>query len=284
MVSRSVEIHAHRGGRSRFPENSIPAVLAAAELGITAVELDLLVSGDRRIVVSHDPWMSARWCRCPSSLLSSVGSRERLVLYSMPYDLIRRCECLSAGASHRAVKPLLCDLVEAVERSACAVPGRPPLIYNLEVKSWPEYDGVYHPPPDEYVRLLLDQPCLAAVRSRVRFQSFDVRILRQLHVQDPFLPLGLLVGPDEDVHRKVVTSGCMPSFVLPHESAVTRELVAGLHRRGSRVIAWTVNDPARMSVLLSLGVDGLITDDPAAALSLLSEAGRAVKGGGKSVH
>src|SRR5690606_42115468 len=99
-----------------LPENTIPAFLLAVDLGVTTVELDVVVSGDRRIVVSHDPWFDARVCRAPDGGRLSPDPARRRLLYSMPCDTIAQYDC--GGRGHPdfpeqrpmvAVKPLLVE-------------------------------------------------------------------------------------------------------------------------------------------------------------------------------
>ncbi len=274
MYRHSIEIHAHRGGRDLFPENSMSAFLRSADLGVTAIELDLVISSDHRIVVSHDPWMNERLCLSPDGAELKESDRECFRLYGMTYEQIRSFDCGKADPdfpSQQAIagcKPLLSDVFDAVE-TACASRGRPgSMVYNLEVKSWPERVGVYHPAPDLYARFLVDGILSSGVESRIRLQSFDVHLLDALNRLFPGLSLGLLVAPGGDVEKLLAQLSCVPEFVNPFFGDVTVKLVGELHARQFRTVPWTVNEADDMLKLISMGVDGLITDYPERAAGI----------------
>ncbi len=274
MDSHSVEIHAHRGGRDVFPENTIPAFLRAAELGVTAIELDLVISSDHRIVVSHDPWMNESLCYAPDGSELQESDRERFRLYTLTYDRIREFPCgrpdpaFPSQQGTDACKPLLSDVFDAVE-NRCASLGRPcAMVYNLEVKSWPDRIGLYHPSPDIYARALVDVVLVSGLQNRVRLQSFDVFMLDELSRIAPGLRLGLLVAPGGDVAASLAGLSCIPAYVNPFFGDVTSELVDLLHARHFRIVPWTVNEPDDMRELILMGVDGLITDYPERAIGI----------------
>jgi glycerophosphoryl diester phosphodiesterase len=272
-----IEIHAHRGARDIRPENTMSAFLQAVDAGVTALEMDVVVSKDQCLVVSHDPWMRPDICRGPQGVVLAADYRSRYRLYSMSYDDISRFDCGYPSADFpdqiyvKSVKPLLGDVVPEVENH-CRCRQRSCLVlYNIELKSWPEYDGLYHPPPDEYARLVAGFYRECGVNDRVRVQSFDHRLLQAVHRLVPELATGLLVDQGQQVMNSLDRLGYLPDFVNPRENLVTRRLVSDIHRRGPGIIPWTVNTPGRMLELLSLGVDGLITDYPRKAMNLLAE-------------
>lgn len=268
------EIHAHRGARSFFPENTLPAFLKAVELGVDAIELDLCVSRDKKLVVSHDPFMTPGRCIDPSGFPVTAGDRDRYRLYSMASTDIVRFDCGSVSGDFpgqrrvRAHKPLLEEVLGAVEGRLSEMNRPKGIRYNLEVKSWARGDGVLHPEPEEYACLVCDLLERAGVALRAIVQSFDARILREVSriAQDP--ALGLLVRGDGDVKAALDGLGFVPDYLNPRYSLVSRELVESLHALGVRVVPWTVNDFSEMRELVGMGVDGIITDVPEVALGL----------------
>jgi glycerophosphoryl diester phosphodiesterase len=258
------EIQAHRGARAYYPENTIPAFCKAADLGCCVIELDLIVSKDRRIIVSHDPWLPSR----------SGDALARSYLYSMPYDEIARSECGIPSQEFPgqqrivACRPTLSAVFDEVEKHLCRI-GRPGgMVYNLEVKSWRELDGVAHPDPATYAALVIGEIRDSGLESRIRLQSFDGRMVAASHRLMPEISHGLLV---EDPSVFGTIPGCpgfVPEYVNPHFSLVDRTLVEKLHGLGSKVVVWTVNLPEEMIRMKRLGVDGLITDHPETALNL----------------
>lgn len=275
MLRRLLEIHAHRGARSFFPENTIDAFLKAVELGVNAIELDLCICGDNSVVVSHDPYMQAGLCVAPDGRVLTKRDEARYLLYNMKYADIARFDCGRPSAKFpgqqkiRAVKPLLDDVFSMVERQCKKMQVKSGVIYNLEVKSRKEGDGRLHPPPREYAELVTAAVERSGVSSHVRVQSFDARILMEVRKKMPSLDLGLLVNRRQDPETELNKLGFKPDYLNPFFPMADPKLVEMLHERGIGIVPWTVNSPARMKELAAMGVDGIITDYPERALEVL---------------
>ncbi|MEI6639321.1 MAG: glycerophosphodiester phosphodiesterase [Chlorobium sp.] len=280
------EIQAHRGARALFPENTIPAFCCAASLGARVVELDLMVSKDHQIVVSHDPWLPAP-PRSEEQREPLKGDCGRSMLYAMPYADIALFDCARPHPSFpqqaRMVtcKPLLSTVFREVDAFMADAGLGGSMLYNLEIKSWPDKDGLLHPPPAQYAELVVQLVEVAALSDRVRIQSFDERVVREAWKLNPELCYGLLIDYDHGhgnhhagaagaVRRLLSRAGFLPAYLNPHHSLVDRELTDLLHERGIRMIPWTVNDPGEMLAMHHIGADGIITDYPDRAIALFS--------------
>lgn len=258
------EIQAHRGARAFFPENTIPAFCKAVDLGCPVIELDLVASQDRRIIVAHDPWLHGT---------PGVDSSRRN-LFQMSWAQISRFDCglpNPAFPSQQrivAVRPLLAEVFRELEAHLERV-GRPGgLVYNLEVKSRPGQEGLLFPPPEEYARLVVEEIHAAGMQARVRLQSFDSRIVAEAHRIASGLCFGLLAEAQSELDAFPASTGFVPAYVNPHHRLVDEALVGRLHGYGCKVVAWTVNDPDGMVRMRRLGVDGIITDHPEVALAM----------------
>jgi len=257
------EIQAHRGARAFYPENTLQAFCKAADLGCRVIELDLIVSKDHRIIVSHDPWVP-----------STPDAPPRRYLYSMHYDEIAGFDCGEPSPDFpfqsriRAVRPTLREVFCTVEEHLSRI-GRPSeMVYNLEVKSWPELDGVAHPDPASYAALVIKEIAGSGLENRVRLQSFDDRILTEAKSMMPGLCYGLLVEDTAVLDSFPARPGYVPEYVNPQLSLVDEMLLARLHGYGAMVVVWTVNRTEDMLRMKRLGADGLITDHPEVALCL----------------
>ena len=268
------EIQAHRGGRTLFPENTLQAFCYAASLGIRVLELDLVVSKDHQIVVSHDPWLSAPLCSDPCGLRLSAEDRLRYVMYEMTYADIASFDC---GLIHpsfpgqlriASFKPLLSTVFREVDAYIASVGMKGRMIYNLEIKSWPDKDGIFHPPPDHYAALVVELVKAAGLSLRVRIQSFDERVVREAWKVNPRLCYGLLIEETKNTGRLLHELGFVPRYVNPHFSLVEPEMAEALHREGISMIPWTVNQPEEMLAMQQLGAEGIITDYPERAIAL----------------
>jgi glycerophosphoryl diester phosphodiesterase len=156
----------------------------------------------------------------------------------------------------------------AVESHLAKIGGAPAMIYNIEVKSWPRKDGVFHPEPCSYAQLLNAAIEGSGLAARIRLQSFDYRIVRELWKLSPEWCYGLLVDDLAGIGASLKGLGFAPAFLNPHYTLVDESLVHSLHEQGLRVIPWTVNDIDDMLLMKHSGVDGIITDHPEVALNL----------------
>ncbi len=268
------EIQAHRGGRALFPENTLQAFCHAASLGIRVLELDLLVSNDHQIVVSHDPWLSAPLCSDRYGQPLSVEDRLRYILYEMRYADIASFDCGKPHPSFpeqvrvAAFKPLLSTVFSEVDSCMASAGMKRQMIYNLEIKSWPDKDGLFHPSPDRYAALVVQLVEAAGLSLRVRIQSFDERVVREAWRLNPRICYGLLIEEAKNTSQLFRKLGFVPRYVNPHFSLVDREMTEGLHEQGIAMIPWTVNRRDEMMAMKQIGADGIITDYPERAIAL----------------
>jgi glycerophosphoryl diester phosphodiesterase len=261
------EIQAHRGARAFYPENTLEAFRKAADLGCPVIELDLAVSQDHQLVVSHDLWI-------PDSRFPQSGRRRKRLLYDMPYEEIAAYDCGMVSPDFpeqiriHACKPRLGEVFASVERHLGQL-GRPgAMIYNLEVKSLPGRDGIEHPSPDLYAALVMDAIQRSGLVSRIRVQSFDYRILQESNRLDRRLSYGLLIDTPGVLQPMLGRLAFAPEYVNPRVSLLDGQFVEALHDEGFRVVAWTVNSRVEMLRMKRIGADGIITDHPELALSL----------------
>lgn len=258
------EIQAHRGARAFYPENTIPAFCKAADLGCRVIELDLCVSQDHRIVVSHDPWLNE----------AQGASVTRRLLYTMPYERITEFDCGTPSPDFprqqriRAHRPSLTEVFREVEAHLDRSGRTGAMTYNLEVKSKPGLEGVVFPAPDDYASLVVSGILGSGLSGRVRLQSFDSRVVAAAHRLAPDLCYGYLVDALSALDEFFGCLGFVPAYVNPHHTLVDRALVERLHGFGCRVVVWTVNEPEEMVRMRRLGADGIITDHPEVALAL----------------
>jgi len=273
---KPLDIQGHRGARGLYPENTIPAFVYAAELGVTTLEMDVVVSADGRLVVSHEPWMSSEICSHPDGSPVTAEEQMSLNLYKMTYDEIKRFDCGSRGNAGfpqqekmAAAKPLLSEVFDTIEKRIRQKKLKP-VHYNIETKCSVQGDNIYHPAPTEFVKLLLDELRKRNLEKRVIVQSFDVRTLKELDRLDHRIRLALLVSKRK-VDANLTALGFDPDIYSPDYRLVDEKLIRQLHDRDIQVIPWTVNDTAAMKKLIAMGVDGIITDYPDIAMELSRE-------------
>lgn len=254
----------HRGCRGVMPENSVPAFLKALDYReVTTLELDLAVSKDNRLIVSHEPWFNPAICRLPGGDSIPRPDAEKYLIYQLTAAEIRAFDCGSQGnprfpeqQRQKTYKPTLQEVVEAVRAT------RPDIRWNIEIKSQPEWDGLRHPPVEEFARLVIAELRALGIEKNAVVQSFDMRALRAMHRQAPQIPLAFLIENLKGFDSNIDKLGFTPAIYSPYYQFVSKKLVRQCHAKEMKLIPWTVNDVASMRGLIRLGVDGIITDYP----------------------
>ncbi len=266
--AQSIDLQGHRGARGLLPENTVPSLLLAVDLGVSTVELDVVIASDSQVVVSHEPWFSHEICTKPDGVPVTESEARELNIFRMNYSEVKRYDCGSRGNERfpqqrkmAVSKPLLSDAIEAVERHA-ATTDRTPVYYNVEIKSRLEGDNNYHPAPATFARLVYQVLLDTDVLERSTIQSFDPRSLEAVRRIDSSVTLALLVDNELGLADNLARLSFRPEIYSPNYRLVDRSLVDAVHAMGVRVIPWTVNETAEMESLLHLGVDGIITDYP----------------------
>jgi glycerophosphoryl diester phosphodiesterase len=144
----------------------------------------------------------------------------------------------------------------------------PAVRYNIEIKSTPDGDGIYHPAPKEFVAKVLEVVKAGGIMDRTTVQAFDVRALQEAKAQAPSIPVAFLLSETKGFEKDLEKLGFTPEIYSPYFRLVNAEMVENCRANGIRIIPWTVNDENDMNDLLELGVDGIITDYPDIALTL----------------
>ena len=271
------DFEGHRGARGLLPENTIPAFLKALELGVTTLEMDVVITKDHQVVLSHEPYLSSEICSKPDGTAISPSEEKSSNIYMMTFAELSRYDCGKRGHARfpqqqpqPATKPLLRDVIQSVEK-VCQERGLPPVFYNIETKSTPAGDGVFHPRPSEFARLVYEEVKQNGVLDRTIFQSFDERTLESLHALDSDLYFCLLVENSDGLEKNLARLSFQPQIYSPYYKLVSPELVRDVRRRGMKLIVWTVNTLEEMKHLKAMGVDGIITDYPNLKSALVSE-------------
>ncbi len=268
LLKANFDWQGHRGCRGLLPENSIPAFLKALELGVTTLELDLAVSRDSQLIVSHEPWMNADICMKANGSAVEKGEEEKLLIWQMTAEEVQKCDCGSRGnprfweqKAMRTVKPTLRQVVEAVRKQADFL--RKPLpLFNIEIKSQPDFDNKRTPSISAFAKLVFDEIKALKVADRSCIQSFDPRSLEAIHKLNPKQTTALLVENGNGLSKNLKRLTFKPTIYSPYFLLISKATVDSSHAENIKIIPWTVNDTAAMRQLINIGVDGIITDYP----------------------
>lgn len=262
------DIQGHRGARGLMPENTIPAFLIALDSGVTTIELDVVVTKDKQLVVSHEPWMSASICYDSTGGIIPDKDARKYNIYQMTYAEVMKFDCGSKPNDEfpeqqriAAAKPLLRDVIIAVENRIKSY-NYYEVDYNIEIKSNPDSDKKFHPAIEEYSDLVYELMDEYIPMERLVIQSFDFRVLKYWHRKYPEIRLAALVENTRSIDANLEQLGFHPFAYSPYYKLIDKAKVQYLHTKRIRVIPWTVNDTRDMLALKGMGVDGLITDYP----------------------
>jgi glycerophosphoryl diester phosphodiesterase len=270
MGSPAFDKQGHRGCRGLMPENTIPAMIRAIDLGVTTIEMDVVISKDKKVVLSHDLRFSSEISTPPGGKPLSASEEKNYVLYQMDYDEIRTWDVgmkplfrFPKQQKMKAYKPLLDELIDSVE-TYIKSKGLKPVQYNIETKCSASGDGVLHPGPEEFTDLLMEVVNRKKIGKRTIIQSFEERTLRVMHKKYPGIRTSYLIEGTETktVEQNISTLGFKPDIYSPEYRLATPELVKYCKSNGMKLIVWTVNDLEQIRRQKELGVDGIISDYP----------------------
>nr|WP_254448818.1 glycerophosphodiester phosphodiesterase family protein [Spirosoma rhododendri] len=275
----SFDIEGHRGCRGLMPENTIPAFIKALDLGVTTLEMDVVISQDKQVVVSHDPYFNADFSIAPDGKPVDKARQKELNLYRLAYDEIRRYDTGSNGNPKfpeqqrlKAYKPLLSEVIERVEAYR-QVHNLPPVAYNIELKSEASEYNISQPEPAPFCDLVQTVLKDRLPANRIIIQSFDFAVLKHWKQQAdaghyPTVRLAALVENLRGAEKNLAELGFKPAIYSPYYRLLSRKTIQSLHEQGIQVIPWTVNQRKDMERLKRWGIDGLITDYPDRAVGL----------------
>jgi glycerophosphoryl diester phosphodiesterase len=299
------DIEAHRGGRALFPENTLASFANALSMGVDTLEMDIGVTRDGVIVVSHERGLNPDLARgADGKYVAPPG----LPLVQLRLEDVKKYDVgkIRPGSAYaakfpdqRAVPgakiPTLKEVIDLVRKS-----GDSHVRLNIETKIDPSHPGE-SPDPERFVALLLDLLQAERFSDRVMVQSFDWRTLQLVQKLAPAIPTVYLtvqagtaptVFPDK---ASVWTAGFDPAehgksipatiraaggaIWSPYFGDVNPALISESHALGLKVVVWTVNKPADMARLIEMGVDGIISDHPDLLRKAAAEKGIALPKG-----
>ena len=271
----NVEIQGHRGDRGNFPENTIPAFLSAIKKGVDVIEMDVVISKDHQVVVSHEPFMSSLYMLQPNGEPISKENEKDFNLFQMNYDSIKQFDSGSKGNKKflqqkkmKAYKPLLTEVIDTVE-AFIKKEKIPAVKYNIEIKSEAKEYGKSQPSPKEFVALVTEVLKNKQIQHRVILQSFDVNILEEIHLHFSDFKLAYLVETGNYEQNKSLLS-FQPDIYSPFYPLLShKSMVEEIQQESIAVIPWTVNKKQAILKMLDFKVNGIITDYPERAITSL---------------
>lgn len=265
------DLQAHRGGRGEATEQSLRAFARSLELGVSTLELDVVLTRDRQPLVWHDPTIAAE--KCADTAPAFAGDPQYPYVGKLVHDLtlaqIRTLDCGRrlddfpnaevVPGNRIATLPQVFALADSYRADAVR--------YNIETKV-----DADEPEPQEFVDVILEAVRAAGKVERVDIQSFDWRTLPLVHRAEPSIPLVALYDEQTRADPLIGALTVGADAVSPDYRLVAgKPYVDRAHALGLKVIPWTVDDVDAMRRQIGYGVDGIITDYPTALRGVLAE-------------
>ncbi len=294
--STHFDLQGHRGARGLLPENTLPAYEQALRIGVTTLELDVGVSSDGVVVISHDRALnpeitrdaSGQWLPAPM-LVNSLTFKQ---LQSYDVGRINPASQYAKRFPEQVPRdgtrmPALAELFDSVKSTQVQ--------FNIETKISPEKPAETVS-PEVFVDKLLAVVQAHGMGQRVTIQSFDWRTLALVQQRAPGMRTAYLTAQQpwtDNIKPKTADSARwtglirvenhsdVPSMVKaagggiwsPYFADITPALVQKAQSLGLKVVPWTVNAEKDLQTVIDLKVDGLISDYPDRARALLLKAG-----------
>ena len=281
QVKYITDVQAHRGGMGLYPEESLAAMINAVNLGVNTLEMDLCITQDKEVVLSHDKFFHHRYATRPDGTPVMAGE-ERVYLWNTPYEEVLKWDVGSKANPdwpekncQPAVKQRAAEVIDAVE-AYCKEKGLPPMKYNIEIKSDPDYEegveGRDWPHYKEFTDLCMAMLDARGLGDRLIIQCFDERALNYINEKYPGHILAyLLEGYEKDVDEAMSKLDFTPQWLSPEHDNVDAELMEYAHNHGMKVVTWTVDDKDEMRRLIGLGVEAIISNYPDRLLEVVKE-------------
>lgn len=264
----ALDVQGHRGCRGLMPENTTEGFLKAIEIGVSTLEMDVVISGDMQVIVSHEPYFNHEISTKPDGTPVKKAEELDLNIYKMSFEEIQSFDVgllthprFPDQKKIKCHKPALKEVIIQSE-SYTAEKNLQPVKYNIEIKRVPSYDHTYHPEASVFVQLVYKVITDNGIRDRTTIQSFDATSLKEVKKLDNQISTALLVDFSEQYLSKIDELGFIPEILSPHYMLVNTAMKDYCISHRIKLIPWTVNTEQQIQKLLEIGVDGIISDYP----------------------
>ena len=255
-------VHGHRGARALRPENTIPAFQYAIDIGVDFLEMDVAVTKDNVLVISHDPHINKVICQ---------GPHPGIAIHELTLAELREYDCGALKNPHfPKQQPVPGTLIPTLDEVLSLGAGNS-VQFNIEIKSFPDHPDLT-PPPDVFAKMMFDVIRKHKMESRSIVQSFDFRTLRAMKQLAPDIRLAALWEGKKRPFVEIAQEA-MAGIISPEYGLATPDQVKLSQAAGLEVVPWTADTPEAWQKLIDAGVNAIITDDPAALMAYLQQKG-----------
>lgn len=260
--AETVKIFGHRGCRGLYPENSLEAFDHAINLGVDGIEWDVVVSGNKELIISHEPYLDGAYCLGQNDNELSGSAGKKINFYQLDTREIQQFDCGSKFYAKfpeqkkiKTFKPTVKEAFNQLNLKNVTI--------LFEIKSESADYNIYQPSPEEFAAIIKDEIKDFKYKENVIFMSFDPVLLEELHKTLPdHKYVYLTYKPFTSVNKFLKQLSFVPDALGMYHPTIKKKDVRLLHAKNISVYAWTVNKTSQSEKLVRYGVDGIITDYP----------------------
>ncbi|MBN8555570.1 MAG: glycerophosphodiester phosphodiesterase [Deltaproteobacteria bacterium] len=261
----AIEIHGHRGARARRPENTLPAFEYAMKIGADVLELDMNITKDLKIVVSHDSFISPRLC-----LDEKKNPAKKIPIYSLTLEEVKKFDCGSIKNSKFPDQVPVPGAKIPTLDEVFNLAGPSKIQFNIETKIDPRVPDL-SPSPEVFAKLVVDEIEKHHLVSRVVLQSFDYRTLEEAKKLNPKIRISMLIQNSDLPNWLKIAEKLQAEIISPEFVWLNSPIVEEAHAAKLKVIPWTLHSKSEWREAKAWNVDGIITDDPEALKDYLNQ-------------
>lgn len=232
-----IQVTSHRGFSHDVPENTMPAIVKAIEEQADYIEVDVRVTKDGELVLLHD-----------NNLNRTTGVNKRI--WNITYEEIAELDAGSwLGAEFGGIKiPTLREIFELSKGK---------VMLNLDLKYRSEDEGL----AEKVVTLMeeygMEWQCVVT--------STSLKCLEQIKELNSDIRTGYITY---QIYSGLYENNSVDFFSMKY-NLVSKGVVRQVHKNGKEIHVWTVNSKTELERLERIGVDNIITDNPAYAKQVL---------------
>ncbi len=268
---KHIDVHGHRGTRGTRPENTLAAFREALRVGVDVLEMDMNVTGDGVIVISHEKSIVPEICLGPDGKKLT----HPVPIISLKLEELKQYDCGTIKNDRFPTQipspgekiPTLAEVFELVRNST--EPAAAKVGFNIETKIVPG-ESEMSPDPETFAKLVVDAAAKYGMTERIIVQSFDWRTLKAVKKLEPKIRISQLTEANL-MDLAAVAKASQADIISPEFKWINKEVVDHLHANGIQVAPWTLNDKRDIDKAVSWGVDAIITDYPAELIAYLKE-------------
>lgn len=264
-----IMVIAHEGAKGAMPENTIEGMKKALDLGADALQTEVVITKDGKVILSHEPFFNHQISLNQIGKPFSIADENNYNIFKMNYLEVKKFDIGSkvnpdypGQQKFKAHKPLLSDFLDEIEAYIKEKNLNKKMQYFIEIKTIPNGEGKYHPGYEEFVDIVMDVINAKKLANRVIMVSLEPKVLKYMHDYYEKLKVGYMVENKTNYTENIQLLGFYPEYYIPYYPLVGVSLVDACHKDRVKIAPWVVNSSKMIGNLADWKADAFITDYP----------------------